>query len=146
MHTNGTFKQPFDVIIDIQKFYDFLEDTLRNLIEEYFASFADSASSEDMEFEIEDNCIVLHNLSYTGSYTHTHFDGTHLDPPEDDFELTPNGTDFREELLDKYLQTHAPDWLKPLIKTQSIRILDDYLELHESEPDWDSMPGGYDNF
>lgn len=142
---SGTFTQPTDIKIDISKLYECLSDTITELVSDYFSTKNADTSDSNIAVEFEDNDIVLENLSYSGTYSHTHYNATELEPPEDNYDFSPNEYDFSSSELMQYLQEHSPKWLKPMLSNVRITIDTSDCKLTESEPDWDSMHGGYND-
>lgn len=146
--TTGTFKQPMNVRININKLYDKIQETICDLVIDYLHTIADDIDDGNIDIEFDDTDINIYNIIYKGAYIYTHLDATLLDPPEDDMEHKPSRCDLTETDMQAYIQEHAPEWLKDFIQVANIDtdIDTEYVEELEYEPDWDTMPGGHDDY
>lgn len=155
MKTNGTYKCPIDIQINItelqNKFYEILEQTLADLTLDYLNDNTDGTDTKSAEFDGEDTINIKQTIE--GSYTETYFAATLETPPEDDIDFEPE--DFSCKELNDYINTNLSNALlnnlkelsnieKPII-VNDIEPDFDNAELSPNEPDWDSMPGGYDD-
>lgn len=145
MKQNGTFIEPVSVSIDLESFFDYLTETLKDIVLDYLNEHADNASENSCDIYIEDTGIQISHLDIEGTYESESIPATQIDPPEYDLTVTPDDNDFSENELTQYIKDHVPDWLQPYISSVKITIHEDLRELRKLEPDWDSMPGGYDD-
>lgn len=145
MRKTGNFEQPITITLDISRIIEEIRYILYTLIEEYISQIADDVNIDNIEFEFDDDEIRISNISYKGVYTNTHFNQTYEDSAVDDYEFYPNEEEFTTKDMTKYINEHVPDWMKYMIKAKTINIDTNDVELSESEPDWDSMPGGHDD-
>lgn len=153
MKSNGTYTCTADISIDISniqnKFYEILENTLADLTQDYLATVTDDADINESEFDGND-CINI-RTEITGTYNQTYFAATMETPEENDIDFSPE--DFDEKDMTKYINEHLPEALKAALNTLqdkpiTVNKIDadlDNAELEQYEPDWDSMPGGYDD-
>lgn len=144
MKTFGTFQQSLSVCINLNKLGELIENTLKELVTDYLSTVADDIDTDNIDILIEDDNLTIYDIRYTGSYTHTHYNATYTDPAEDDVTLSPDASDFDAKKLVTYINEHCPDWMKDMIAHANIDV-DDDISFEESEPDWDSMPGGHDD-
>lgn len=145
MKQNGTFIEPVSVSINLESFFEYLTETLKDIVLDYLNEHSDNTSENSCDVYIEDDAIQINNLDIEGTYESESIPATQTDPPEYDLTVTPDDDDFSENELIQYITDRVPDWLQPYISSVKITIHDDQRELQESEPDWDSMPGGYDD-
>ena len=145
MRQNGTFIVPVSVSINLESFFEYLTETLKNIVLDYLNEHADNASENSCDIDIEDYDIQINNLDIEGTYESKSFPATRTDPPEYDLTVTPDDDDFSQKELLQYIKNRVPNWLQPYISSVSITIHNNKRELQASEPDWDSMPGGYDD-
>lgn len=126
----GTFSQPAVITINLENLYNQISDILSENVLAYFASKnSTKVSDDDIEIEFDDDNIQL-TITYTGTYRHTHYDATEIDPPDDDYTFHPDESDFSHKELTKYLKTHVPKWLQSCIQTTEIKICND-VTIHD---------------
>lgn len=153
MKSNGTYTCTADISIDISniqnKFYEILENTLADLTQDYLATVTDDADINESEFDGND-CIDI-RTEIKETYNQTYFAATMETPEENDIDFSSD--DFNEKDMTKYINEHLPAALKTAlsslhnnpVKVNRFEADLDTADLQPYEPDWDSMPGGYDD-
>ena len=99
MRQNGTFIVPVSVSINLESFFEYLTETLKDIVLDYLNEHADNASENSCDIDIEDYDIQINNLDIEGTYESKSFPATRTDPPEYDLTVTPDDDDFSEKEL-----------------------------------------------
>lgn len=145
MQNTGTFEQPTSIHIDVTSLLDYVQTIIQELIIDYFNTISDDVNTDDIQIEYDGDDLIIENLKYQGTYVHTHINATMLEPADDDVTFEPDNSDFSVKKLTDYINTHGPQWIRGKIKIRNITIDTAEASLQEYEPDWDTMPGGYDD-
>lgn len=140
MTETGTFRKSAHVRINIEKLTNHIAQRITDFISDAVATQAETSSPADYEWNDAD--IFEVNVDYEGSYKTTRTNATREEPAYEDTEFKPETLDV--DALKKYLSDRIPEHMKDLIEICSLSESD--IELTPDEPDWDSMPGGHDDY
>lgn len=104
----GTVRQSFQLKADLTPLIEYLTDRI-----------IESVKDKDLDIEVDESYVDIDQLvivgGYDTSYKWTHYDATHLDPPENDID--------RIYLGDIVPEPELPEELKQLIK--NIKVEED---------------------
>lgn len=145
MQNIGKFEQPASIYVDMTSLLDDIQTIIKELITDYFNTISDDIDANDIQIEYDGDDLIIENIKYQGTYIHTHTNATMLEPSDDDITFKPDESNFSAKKLTDYINTHGPQWLQGKIKIRNIIIDTAEAFLQEYEPDWDAMPGGYDD-
>lgn len=68
MRQNGTFIVPVSVSINLESFFEYLTETLKDIVLDYLNEHSDNASENSCDIDIEDYDIQIKNLDIEGTY------------------------------------------------------------------------------
>lgn len=101
----GTVRQSFKIKADLTPLIEYLTDRI-----------IESVQDKDLEIEVDESYVDIDQLVIVGSYDTpykwTHYDATHLDPPENDID--------RMYLGDIVPEPELPEELKTMIKNINV--------------------------
>lgn len=154
--STGTIKQPITVHIDYSHVISFYKEVLDKidstaLIELLTTILADAIMTaisphvDSIELDDHDDTeigVISYPGTYTTTYVKTTCSATRDTPAECD--ITRKCEQLPCKHIEKKLISSLPEYIKYFI-TISIDENENDAEFEDYEPDWDSMPGGYDN-
>lgn len=141
----GTVRQKIDVSINILNIIEKIVDAISDTLIEAINQEASDCEIDDYEFDGDNVC---YSGYYETDYSSTYYPGTRFDPPEYDEKRGIECLD--EKTITEYIRNNIPKNIDitDIIDSLSVRISedDDDSSYEEDKPDWDSMPGGHDDY
>ena len=141
MQSNGTLEQPFTINIDYEKIVQYLIDSIADTLIDSLSDQLDTINS--CKLSTDNDYLITCSGTYDNNYSANSNPATRDLPAE--YECTKHFEQLNSDKIKEYVNSKLPENLRNLI-TVSITENDNDAKLKELEPDWDSMPGGHDDY
>ena len=141
MQSNGTLTQPFTIDIDYEKIIEYLIDSIADALTDALSDQINDINS--YKLSTENDYLLTCSGTYDTNYSAKLYPATHDSPAE--CECKKHFEQLNSDKIKEYVNSKLPENLRNLI-TVSITENENDAKLKENEPDWDSMPGGHDDY